>query len=256
VIGATDGGPLERGLRVVAARAGWSVGQAYTATIGLVVVVALLVAVLPGLLGADADTAAASTPTSATTPATSPGTTVSPAPLGTTPSVEAAPDRRDVVDTRAPRPADPDADRPPATRCDAAAVLEAADQLLGVVSAATGGLLPSEALVAFLAAAAGCDSGDPLLVLAATLVQVGGHVPDSGLPEIDLPVIPLITIPPPLGALLEPLAPAIRPLCAAVGQGAVLGVLVAGAFPIPISTADLAALTGQLLVACGAAEGL
>jgi len=256
VIGPTDGGPLERALRAVAARAGWSVGQAYTATVGLVLVVALLVTVLPGLLGADPDRAAASTPTSATTPATAPGTTASPATLAPTPSVEPAPDRPDVGDASGPRPAAPDADRPPVTRCDATAVLEATDQLLGVVSAATGGLFPSAALVAFLAAAAGCDSGDPLLVLAATLVQVGGHLPDPGIPVIDLPAIPLVTIPGPLGALLEPLAPAIRPLCAAVGQGAVLGVLVAGAFPIPISTADLAALTGQLLVACGAAEGL
>jgi hypothetical protein len=256
VIGVVAGGPVERTLRAVATRTGWTVGQAYTATIGLVVVVGLLAAVLPGLLGStDPDAVAMSRPTSASTPATAPGTTAAPATLAPSSSVDPPSDRLD-VDTSPPRPADPGADRPPVTRCDAAAVLEATDELLGVVSAATGDLLPSAAIAAFVAAAAGCDSGDPLLVLAATLVQVGGRVPDPGIPVIDLPAIPLVTIPPPLGALLEPLAPAIRPLCAAVGQGAVLGVLVAGAFPIPISTADLAALTGQLMVACGAAEGL
>ena len=138
--------------------------------------------------------------------------------------------------------------------CGAAAVVAATDSVLAALAPLTGVILPGESVQAALAAMLGCSEDDPLIALAAVVIQVGEQVPDPGVPELDLPGLPLVTVPPALTDALGPASPVVRPLCAGFGQGALLALLVADAYPVPVSSGDLASLAGQLLVVCGALQ--
>lgn len=119
-----------------------------------------------------------------------------------------------------------------------------------IVAALEGtGVVPSDSVLALLGVASGCNTTDPVVVALGLIAEFGSRVPDPG---FRLPVIPLpfVEIPSAVVDLVQPLRPAIDPICDAAG--AVVTVVLFGfaTYPLGIDSTMLTAVN-QVLLVCG-----
>lgn len=159
-----------------------------------------------------------------------PGSDPQPAPLpATSPSPEPSP-------------------TPSASPCAAQPVDDAGAELVRAINAAAGGGLPEKDLLAAIGLITGCGPDDPAVVAIGLLIGIGQTLPDPGVPNP--PVIPVVQIPAPVVAALQPLRPAIDEVCGVVGTGQVVAALFITAYPQPVPVATAQVLF-QALSVCG-----
>lgn len=137
---------------------------------------------------------------------------------------------------------------PSTSPCTAQPVDDAGAELVHAINAAAGGGLPEEDLLAAIGLITGCGPDDPAVVAIGLLIGVGQTLPDPGVPNP--PVIPVVQLPEPLVAALQPLRPAIDEVCGVVGTGQVVAALFITAYPQPVPVTATQVLF-QALSVCG-----
>ncbi|MDP1793191.1 MAG: hypothetical protein Q8K63_03550, partial [Acidimicrobiales bacterium] len=141
-----------------------------------------------------------------------------------------------VVKPPAPEPAPP---KPP---CSTDAAVELADQIRAQASEIVGTPLPGETIDNVAEFVAGCsDQTEAELVLDVAL-ELLAHVPDAGLPHVDLPnlpPLPQLPIPPEVIDALGPASGVFKEGCSQLGTVALLLLILPPAANLPVSPGDL-----------------
>ena len=248
-------------------RLGLTEGQTYTIAI-LVVVAVLLISSLTRLQGRVADLISAPGPSVTTT--TGPASTASTRPAtGTSMSLPRRPVPPDAGAGGADRPTTPARPSTPATPttvddgggtpteppCATDDAVQAFRGVIEQLDTLVGGVIPSATLVSALALATGCSQTDPVVLVLATLIEVGEGLPDLGLGFLEFPVLPFLEVPDPLVVLAQPLRPLLDPVCGTVGTVGLLFSQVGPAYPYPLD-ATFAVSLFYAATTCGQIQGL
>ena len=257
-------GLLSRSVRRLAAALGCTEGQAYTAALGVVLALLLSITGLPGglrdlptrLAGAAPEISANGPPLAGGTTVTSPSTGPLTGPLAQL--APAAPSSWPGAGTLSEGASGGGAPvggasgggrsgtaKPAAPPCAQAAVNNGAAAVVTQLDALTGGAVPHDSTLKVLAILTGCDTSDPSLAVVGALIELGDHLPRTGLPKI-LPGLPALQILPAIAPLLPALQPIVGPVCGAGSTAALLVFVFAGHYPAPVDEALLATSNGLL----------
>jgi len=149
-------------------------------------------------------------------------------------------------------PAAPEA---PLPACSTDAAADAYDQVATTLGGALGEQLPSRSIRKLAAIGAGCSDDDPTGAVLDIALDVAALVPDTGLPQQDLPRLPSL---PPLPSLpdqvrdaLAPIAGPVRDGCANLATIALVLAVLPAAASLPVSGSDLAQLIAPASAVCG-----
>lgn len=238
-------------LAPLARRARCTEGQLCTMAIGVVVTLLLAWAGLPAAFrdGVRPGVGAATERTTSTTGAPAPTTS-----LGELVADPSSPyfDPDSLLLTAPPDASGSAEPNPPAGEeasipCESQAAVDLTGELLRTLNVL--GVLPEPSVTLLLSNLAGCDQGDPVVLVMGVLAELGGRLPDPG---FDLPVLPIPAqdLPPEVVALAQPLRDAIDPICAAVASLSQIAFYGLAGYPLAIDRISLQALQ-QVLLVCG-----
>lgn len=234
----------------LARRIGCTEGQIYTITIGLSLSILLLVLGLQTNFtpipraGAQIAVPQPRQPGDGLPPLDAPGgdTSFDLAPLGPQPSFATS----DPPTTSPTRPPAGSTDPEP-NPCASDGLQQTAKPIVAALEGT--GLVPSDSVLALLGVASGCNTTDPVVVTLGLIAEFGSQLPDTG---FRLPVVPLpfVEIPAAVVDLVQPLRPAIDPICDAAGSVVTVIVFGFATYPLGIDSAMLNAVN-QVLLVCG-----
>jgi hypothetical protein len=154
----------------------------------------------------------------------------------------------------------PDApDAPEVPACPSEAASDAADDLRAQVAEAAGQPIPGDALGDLAAIAAGCSTESPTGPVLRLALELARLVPETGLPPVETPTVPLpvppeAPVPPEVVDALAPAGPVVVEACGAIGMLGLLVGLVPGAAGVELYDSNAITVVGYGAALCGQFE--